>query len=274
MIAWLSTRIFLNRINELEIDFIQHVLVVKGEGLSLSAIRKLRKIMPNARFHLYLWDGIDNVPRATAIAPIFDNVSTFDADDARQFGWRYRPLFARNSSEAPARLNEYWVHDWVFVGSLHSDRYRILRNLVVTSTHLRSFVYGFIPGKLLWWLRYLVDWSLWAPGSINISTTSLSPEAVQQIVNEACAVIDIEHPNQRGLTMRSIETLMSHRKLITTNVHIRDTDLYDESRVCIIDRKNPIIPPKFLAASFRPLDPFVRERYSLNRWVDEVLNKI
>lgn len=273
IVARLSTQYFIRRINRLNLRFIQHVLVVKGEGVSPSAIRAMRRSMPAARFHLYLWDGVDNVRGATAIAPLFDSVATFDPDDAQYFGWRYRPLFASNIALAPDVPEDGWEHDWTFIGSLHSDRFKILRKLLIINKDLHSFVYGFIPGKLIWLLRHLTNWSLWRPSTIKISTVPLPANKVRQIVERARAVIDIEHPNQRGLTMRTIETLMSHRKLITTNARIRDTDLYDKTRVCIIDRNVPFIPRSFFETNFRPLDENTRNRYSLKRWIDDIIYK-
>lgn len=251
--------------------YIRNVLVIKGEGLSAAAVKALRNSMPDARFHLYLWDGLENVRGAAEIAPLFDTVSSFDPEDAKRFGWHYRPLFASNTEKTPKVAMDRWEHDWVFIGSLHSDRYKILRRLVSNSANLRSYVYGFIPGKLAWFLRHMTDWSLWQPGTIKISTVSLVPKTVGQIVDEARAAVDIEHPRQRGLTMRTIETLMAHRKLITTNSRIRDTDLFDESRVCIIDRNDPIIPEKFLDTPFLPLASSIRERYSISGWMNDIL---
>lgn len=273
VVAWLSTGGFIRRLDRLNTQQVREVLVVKGEGLSPAAVKCMRAAMPAASFHLYLWDGIDNVRGATAISRLFDTVATFDPDDARRFGWRHRPLFARNAESAIAMSGVPRIYDWIFIGSLHSDRYSVLRRLVFSNVQCRSFVYGFIPGKLVWWLRHVADWRLLRPGQIRVSMTPLSPESVQKIADQAKAVVDIEHPRQRGLTMRTIETLMSHRKLITTNARIRETDLYHESRVCVIDRKAPTIPVDFLETDFRPLPLAVRERYSLKRWVDDVLGR-
>ena len=270
-IAKLSTSSFTSKAHGLETKYIRNVLVVKGEGLSAVAVKSLRNSIPNARFHLYLWDGIENVCGATEIAPLFDSVSSFDLEDAKRFGWHHRPLFATNVEETPQVAVDRWEHDWVFIGSLHSDRYKILKHLVLNNTRLSFFVYGFIPGKLAWWLRHLTDWSLWRPGKIKISTVPLAPKMVKNIVDKARAVIDIEHPRQRGLTMRTIETLMAHRKLITTNARIRDTDLFDESRVFIIDRNAPVIPERFLDTPFLPLPSSIRERYSIRGWTNEIL---
>lgn len=271
VVARLSRGCFEGKARLLEKKYIRNVLVVKGEGLSVATVKSLQYSMPNARFHLYLWDGLENVCGAAEIAPFFDTVSTFDPEDAKSFGWHYRPLFARKTGSTPKLSIDRWKYDFVFIGSLHSDRYKILRSLVSNSVHLASFVYGFIPGKLSWCLRHLIDWSLWRPGSIKISTVPLTLQAIGQIVDEARAVVDIEHPRQRGLTMRTIETLMAHRKLITTNPNVGDTDLFDKSRVCIIDRNDPVIPEKFLDTPFLPIPFSVRKRYSIRSWTNEIL---
>lgn len=270
-VAMLSRSSFESKASILVKKYIQTVLVVKGEGLSSATINSLRNSMPDARFHLYLWDGLENVRGATDIAPLFDTVSSFDPEDAKKLGWYYRPLFASNTEMTPKVAKDRWEHDWMFIGSLHSDRYKILKRLVSSNAKLRSFVYCFIPGKLAWFLRHLTDWSIWHPGAIKISTVSLTPKMVMQIADEARAAVDIEHPRQRGLTMRTIETLMAHRKLITTNSRIRDTDLFDESRVCIINRNDPIIPEKFLDIPFLPLASSIRERYSISGWMNDIL---
>jgi hypothetical protein len=270
IVAWLSSSSFASKTSFLETKSIRDVLVVKGEGLSVTTVKNLRKSLRHARFHLYLWDGLENVCTAAEIAPLFDTVSSFDPEDCQRFGWHHRPLFARNNIDSPKILIESWKYDWVFIGSLHSDRYKILKCLVSNTLRLNSFVYCFIPGKLVYWLRHLTDWSLWSPGIIEISTIPLAPLMVERIVDESRVAIDIEHPRQRGLTMRTIETLMAHRKLITTNSRIRDTDLFDESRVCIIDRSAPVIPEKFLDTPFLPLESSIRERYSISGWANEI----
>lgn len=270
IVARLSRSSFVSKTSLLETEYIRDVLVVKGEGLSAATVKELRKSMRDARFHLYLWDGLENVPGAAEIAPLFDTISTFDPEDSQRFGWYHRPLFARNTVDAPKVSTERWKYDWVFIGSLHSDRFGILKSLVSNSPHLNPFVYCFIPGKLFFWLRHLIDWSLWNPGVIKISTVPLTPKMVELIVDKSRVAIDIEHPRQRGLTMRTIETLMAHRKLITTNSCIRDTDLFEDSRVCIIDRNAPVIPEMFLDTPFLPLESSILKRYSISGWVNEI----
>jgi hypothetical protein len=67
--------------------------------------------------------------------------------------------------------------------------------------------------------------------------------------------------------MRTVETLMSGRKLITTNAHVKESELYHPTRVHIISRADPRIPQAFFESTFEPIPEDVRQRYSLTRWV-------
>jgi hypothetical protein len=271
LIGSLSTRGFLNRIACLNTTRITQVLVIKGEGLSPASVRALRKALPTARFVYYLWDAVENVRGAVRIAPLFDNVATFDPVDARRFGWVHRPLFARQLADQAAEAASAW--DLVFIGTLHSDRLRVLQRLLARSgAGLRTFAFGFIPGRLMWAIRHLTDPAMWRKENVHVSTMPMASDAVRDIVNAARAVVDIEHPRQRGLTMRTIETLLAGRKLVTTNRYIVDSDLYHPSRICVVARKAPIVSQGFLMSDFVPLKPTVMRHYSLSGWVDELLN--
>jgi hypothetical protein len=133
------------------------------------------------------------------------------------------------------------------------------------------YAYGYIPGKFMWFLRHVANPKTWRCRSIKVSTAAIPPEKVNRIVQSAKAVVDIEHPKQRGLTMRTIETLLLGRKLVTTNAEIRNSDLFHESRVCIIDRANPSIPQAFLEKAFLDIPQKTKEKYYVRSWLQEVI---
>jgi hypothetical protein len=54
-------------------------------------------------------------------------------------------------------------------------------------------------------------------------------------------VLDIQHPRQTGLTMRTLEALGAGKKLVTTNVQVKEYDFYDERQVRVVDRMNPSV---------------------------------
>ena len=76
---------------------------------------------------------------------------------------------------------------------------------------------------------------------------------IAQYCSESRAILDIAHPLQTGLTMRTIEVLFGiGRKLITTNKDIINYDFYNENNILIINRENLEIPKSFFEKEFIP----------------------
>ena len=269
-VGW-SERLFLSRLAKLEMGSVSHVLVIKGEGLSRRVVLKIRETLASASMGLYLWDGVENVKGVSNILQAFDSVATFDPVDAKRFGWIYRPLFGRNilaikGIAAPVQF------DWCFIGTIHSDRHRVIHRLRQRyGEHARSFVFAYFQSPLMLFIRRLRDWTLWLAPKDTLSTQPMPAVEVARIVECARAVLDVEHPRQRGLTMRTIETLLAEKKLVTTNKYILNSNLYDPSRVYVINRARPEIPAEFLAQPYLAIPDALRNYYSCKGWVSELL---
>lgn len=271
IISRLSTNKYIRNAKALQIEDVSEILVIKGEGITIDFIRYLRGAFPRARLSLYLWDGVENTRGVTRIAPEFDSVSTFDRLDANFYKWRHRPLFTRKADPSESNSSNQVLYDWVFIGSLHSDRFSVLKRLTHSSKFQKFYAYIFIPGKLIWLLQHLTSPKLWNHGAIKLSIKPIPSEQVYRITQAAKAVVDIEHPKQRGLTMRSIETLLLGRKLVTTNAEIKNSDLFHETRVCVIDRNNPNVPQEFLGSPFLEIPNEIRKKYHIRGWLKDVI---
>ena len=270
-VSW-SERSFLRRLRQLDPPSISHVLVIKGEGLSRRVVLKMRETLASASIGLYLWDGVENAKGVAKIMTAFDSVATFDPVDAKTFGWTYRPLFGRKIS-ANKDIAATMQFDWCFIGTIHSDRHRVIHRLRQRCGALsKNYVFCYFQSPLVLFLRRLFDWTLWLAPKGTLSTKPMSAADVAQIVEDSRAVLDVEHPRQRGFTMRTIETLLGGKKLVTTNKHILESELYDPSRVCLINRANPEIPAEFIDRPFLPIPDSCRSHYSCEGWAAELLN--
>jgi len=267
-----SERHYLRQIEELANTPLRHILVIKGEGLTAGIIRKLRGTFPHASLGLYLWDGVENVKGVERLAPLFDSVSTFDLEDAHRLGWHYRPLFARKVA-LNADVVADKTFDWCFVGTVHSDRHRVIHRL---RSHygdaMRSFVFAYFQSPVVLLARKLLDRTLWSAPAGTLSTTPMAAGEVAQVIAKSHAVLDVEHPRQRGFTMRTIETLLAGKKLITTNRHLLASNLFHPSRVCLIDRMAPRVPAEFLRQTALPVDDSLRATYTCEGWARELLD--
>ncbi len=263
---------FLRLIDTLPSRSVDHVLVIKGEGLNAGTVAHLRARQPCATLGLYLWDSVDNVKGTRSIAPLFDAISSFDPVDARENGWHYRPLFARQVAlSAPEQLHKDF--DWCFIGTIHSDRHKVITRLRRATSAHRSFVFAYFQGSSVLRVRKLFDWTLWSAPLGTLSTVPMPAGEVAAVIARSRAVLDVEHPRQRGLTMRTIETLLTGKKLLSTNRHLIDCDLYDTTRAELIDRHAPTLQQAFLDAPVRPVPPELRARYTCEAWIAELLDK-
>ncbi|MGX8940169.1 hypothetical protein ACWWJF_05820 [Symbiopectobacterium sp. Eva_TO] len=58
-------------------------------------------------------------------------------------------------------------------------------------------------------------------------------ENIQKVI-ESDVVIEINHPGQDGLTLRTIEALAFNKKIITNNIKIMQYDFYTDDRFFIL----------------------------------------
>ena len=84
-------------------------------------------------------------------------------------------------------------------------------------------------------------------------------------------IVDIEHIQQSGLTMRTFEAIGARKKLATTNTHIANYDFFSPDNICIMNRDAPIIPPDFICSPHDNSNDDLVEKYSLTHWIEKVI---
>ena len=246
------------------------VWVIKGEGVSPNFVDLLRKKYINAHFVFYLWDSINNVRDAALKFSRFDRVYSFDPQDCKLHKELvYRPLFFLERYRSGASADG---HGCFFIGTLNGDRPAVIARLIPAFPSRIAFNYWlFVRNRIELLVRQIVDPALRLLDKSRLLDVPMPSSVVSQNFQRSAAIIDIEHPNQIGLTMRTFEVLASGKKLITTNKNIVAHDFYDPSRICVINRNNPEIDPAFFDSQMIPLSSTFYDKYSLNGWIMEIL---
>jgi hypothetical protein len=257
----------LKRFGRTSYDFI---LVVNGQTLSKRFLAELRSSFPRARFVLYVWDSFRNRPSIIQNLNFFDDCFSFDPICSKEFNLKFRPLFFAPGFGVP--LHADIDYDLSFIGTAHTDRYPIICNLKDSlRSNVRFYRYLYLQAR---WVFYAYRYGNREFKGAKIGEFRFSPLAigdVQNVFSRSRAILDIEHPRQRGLTMRTVETIGASRKLVTTNSSIREYDFYSKENVCIIERRNTKTSEEFFDTPYRPIERSVYKKYSLMGWVDEVL---
>lgn len=266
-----ADRFFLRSIEDFGRGHYDVIFVVVGEGLSVQLLSQLRSTFPRASFVLYMWDALRNRRLLDRNLPLFDACYTFDASDVKRYAMKFRPLFFAPGFERGVNL-DYRYH-LSFVGTAHSDRFRVASNVrAALPANMSTYFYLFLQAPWIYYAHKLGNGAFRTAKKENFNFVPLTKKSVQDVFFESMCVLDIEHPKQTGLTMRTFETLGASKKLITTNLHVKDMDFYRPENILVIDRNNTsALPDEFFQMPYTPLQPGIYTKYSLSAWLNEVL---
>lgn len=251
-----------------------YVFVIKSEAINEKIFHMLKAAYPKAQFILYLWDSVKNVPEGKKKLKLYDRVLTFDHLDAESYGIPLRPLFCGKAYEAAPKSREHYTYDAAFIGTAHSIRPRVVRQVqqICRERGGECFQYLYLPHVLVYFYHKLLNPAYRGVRKSDIRFASMSADAIRDVYDNSCCILDVEHTAQRGLTMRTIEMVGMGKKLITTNQGITKYDFYHPNNICVIDRKNPAIPQDFWTSPYVPVPEEVLKRYSLDSFVRDIFD--
>lgn len=247
------------------------ILVIKGEMISKKTISLMRDKFPNAELLLYLWDPVKNIKGILGKTTQYDRVISFEPDDCKKFGFEFRPLFCSSGQDYEENSCQI-ENDICFYGTMYGDRFEVVDAMksYCQRNGIRFYSFCFLRGKFMKIYYYLTNDGFRKFDLRAISFKAKSTKEIANIVSKTIAIFDINDINQKGLTNRTLETLFSEKKLITTNEAIKEYDLYNENNVLIVKRKNVSVPYSFLTSECVKLSKTILEKYTAEGWVKDV----
>jgi hypothetical protein len=266
-----ADRFYQNALENLGRTSYDLILIINGQTVSSTILAELRRAFPTAKRVLYMWDSMQNRPHAVAGLTYFDQCFTFDPQCAQRYGMRFRPLFFSPAFEGC--LTESFNHHVSFVGTAHTDRYAVVHAVSqILEPRFQCYWYLYLQAPWVYWTYCAINPAFRDSSISEFRFSALDKNEVRNIFFGSQAILDIEHPLQTGLTMRTFETIGAQKKLITTNRQIAEYDFFSDN-ICIIDRLKPDINPEFMEQPYRPLSPHTYQKYSLKGWMDELLSQ-
>ena len=252
-----------------------YILIVKCDMTPRSILEKLRRYYPRARMCLNLWDSVDNNPGVVEKFQYFDTLHSFDPNDCKKFPQlKFRPLFFGDQFRKEPHVNKQYRYDISFLGTVHTDRFAVIRQVRRNAKKLGLKCYWFLylQSRFIFYFYKATKAEFKDVPEHIFSYDKMPADAIARVVDDSRIILDIQHPKQTGLTMRTIEMVGMNKKLITTNQSIRNYDFYDPNNIAVIDRNHVRIPTAFLKTTYVPLAEDVYEKYSLKSWILEVLS--
>jgi len=234
-------------------------LIIKGDNLSISTIKEIKK---NTKYLVtFLNDSMARYPRMKRVFPYFDKVYSFDPDDVAKNGF--------NS------ITNYIYFD--------------LNNLTPTKTKHCVFNISSLdkrsktmPRFAAYFKNSKIDYKLIAFSNktheelkdlnIEITNKMYSLDEVFELVKKSEILLDLQRPNQKGLSFRILEGIGLNKKIITTNQDVINYDFYNPKNIAVVDSNNITISSDFFKTPYEKIDPSIVKKYHISSWVNEVFN--
>lgn len=263
----------LNDIKSLKFDFL---FVNRGEVITASFLEKFKERQPQCELIFFTWDSFKNHSHPTSILNYFDKRFTFDLEDSLKFNIGFRPLFYLDKyKNIKASSSDNIQYDLLFLGTAHSDRYIISTKVSdwCERNKLNAFTYYYMHSKAVYFYQKMFDKSFKEFDYKKLSFKSLTTDDIVNMYQSSNVILDINHPGQKGLTMRTFEAIGSGKKVITTNAEIKKYPFYSPDIFYIIDRNEIVLDKDFFVRKAGTISKELYYSCSIEGWLSDIFLK-
>lgn len=267
-----SNRYYHKQLDRISCD-IDIILVIKGEMISKKVISLFKEKYRKAKLILYLYDPVKNIKGILKKTSLYDRVISFEPKDCDKFNFEFRPLFCDIKTEQNSK--EFFDNDICFYGTMYGDRFEIVNKVRIfcSKNGYKFYAFCFLRGKFMALYYWLTNAGFRKMGLKAVSFIPKKSSEISELVCNSRVILDANDVNQGGLTIRTLETLVSGKKIITTNKNILNYDLYNSDNVYIIDRNNIEIDKEFLNKPYRKIDNEIIKKYTVEGWIKDVFRE-
>lgn len=241
-------------------EIYDYILVINGKFLPDYFVEEIRSNYQGAKKILYVWDDLKNLNQTEEFFGLFDkkySYSKFDADQNSAF--EFRPFFYSKRIKTNAK-----TIGASFVGSLHSDRYKTLKNIEKLNPKISFFFYLYAD-----FMSYFKYWKETKLKDIRFKV--LNYDGYVKTLADSVALIELPHSEQKNITTRAIEVLGTQTKLVTTTHAIKNYDFYNENNIFILDKNNTSEIQNWLTKDYEEYSEELLQKYYIESWIDEIL---
>lgn len=225
-----------------------------------------RYLLPDHHFKLFLWNSLiaksnSHTQRLKYINTLknhgFD-IYTFDEGDAHNYDLKLVRQPYRYCNHPIARKYD---GDIFFIGKEKG------RGTVLSSLYQLFTKSGFSTDFYI--LKEKHDKPLHDIKHLYHNSVMNYTEMLARLSSYRC-YLEVRQKGQEGSSLRLLEAMFNSTKLISDNTNLVKSDLYDPSRILILDSNiTPIQIKNFIATPFKSIDPGIMQEYEINTWINQ-----
>jgi len=249
------------------------LFVIRGNVLKQSFIERISNTLLNdgATKVYYTWDSLGNLHHKGDLANAFDKKYSFDRIDVtNKEGWNFLPLFYFDSFNEDVRSLDNCEYDATCICSLNKYRYQTVSDIKDANPNLNIYA-KFQIGRFLFLVKRLTDPFFRKVKKQDVIYKPIPAVAVRELYDKSKAVLDVTHENQKGLSMRTIESIGMNKKIITNNQDVKNYDFFTPSNVFVYSKDNLKLDQDWLEEeNFYPKN--IHDKYSIDHWVTTIIS--
>ncbi|MCM4166750.1 hypothetical protein KCTC52924_01601 [Arenibacter antarcticus] len=230
------------------------ILVTHPQNLNSKTHKYLKSITKD--YIVYLFDGLKKMPIQEHYIHFFDEVFSYEPADCKKHNLKFITNFIpterfRNSD---SKRNLFNI-------SSKDVRYPKLRKLAEYCHHNN------IPTRFILFSKKPLKTALF-----QVISCKINIQQIDQHLKHVTTFVDIQRPEQNGLSFRVFEAMGNEKKLITNNSHIKQYPFYNPTNIHVIDFNNLHIPEEFLATPYQKTEWNLYQKYTAKNWVQDILS--
>jgi hypothetical protein len=232
------------------------ILTIKADFIDPEYLKEFKKYTYKSIG--FFNDNTIRCPKIIPAIPLFDQVFSFEKEDCEKYKLRFAPnwIYLQNKVQNK-RVFKYEIFNISSKDGRLSILSKIAKNLKSNNINYKFMV--------------LDKGNQSDNGEIEFFSEKISLKEVSNLIDESKTLLDINRKGQNGLTFRVFESLGLEKKLITTNLDIKNYDFYNSNNILIIDENNPIIPVDFFENEYEEIPKKILQKYTLDGWADRVI---
>lgn len=238
-------------------------------------IEKIKLLNKDAKYILYQWDGEENISFVKQIHSYFDKIYTFDRNDfQKNKKYNFLPLFyIQGYEDVGKKKNVDYIYDVSYIGTAHPQKLLMINEMAkkVEKFFPKQYIYHYMPSKFKFIYHKLTSKEYKNIRLKDLNLEKVRKEKMMYVFEKSKCILDAPQKGQTGLTIRTIECLGAKRKLITTNVDIKNYDFYNENNILVYDGEDIDKYRNFFEEDYEELPLDIYEKYSLRNWLKMII---
>ncbi len=242
-----------------EIDTVDTIIVFDGHT-RISFLKWLRKVNPDKRIILWLWNTAEELQKNLSLAKVPEDIEiwSYSEYDCKKYNLKYNTTFYWNDFILP---NAKITRDVYFIGKDKGRFEKVKKTEEICNKFGLSCLFQVVPTH-----KYSLR--------IKKYCMSIKYEDVQKNIAESRAILDIKVSKTAGPSLRPLEAAFYKKKLITDDRDASSFKFYRKENVFILGVDDTKQLLNFIKTDFTDVTKCDIEYYNVQNWLARFSNEI